>query len=599
MIKKLFLLIFMLIVLVILSPVILLGLMYQGDLESALPISAYEVGLTPAQTLSDDIDATLDQLSTPEEDIKFTLSEETLNSLIFASLTQVEGLNPAYAPSTDCETDACQYLITEEITTETFGRLKGIWVELEDDQITISLGASLEWQERITYGTILSLTFDVTDEVDQYQLRIDSIRLGRLPITSRFLGRVLSWIENATGQPVLEVENNLPVGTLDVESFSYTLLKSEIVTLVEENEELENRALAAQLLEIVFEKEIITFKIEEDAFNFNFRSSLFLSDEDTSMPPAVASLYEASNPIDLDSYLQGRFEEFILTQALLGETSFRLNERVFNTIIASGLNGEQGLPDFSYEYQDKDGNPEVIEMKVEGVWVNLSTEEFTIQALFNLASKPSLMEVVLMAVPSDNPFEIIYEIETLSIGKSLSNPSKEDVTIDDFSALIPFLKSFIENEFIEFNESNQLVIGGASLETYINTFLQGSGIQLSGIRVQDEAMVLDLQLDPALQTLFDNYANAINDALTNEGFTEALNSALDAANNEEAEAVINQLTTITDKLSNDEPVSEEDVSAFIDAFDELSTDDQAAFFSAIQGFIDPSLIEEFENSFNE
>jgi hypothetical protein len=599
MIKKLFLLIFMLIVLLILSPVILLGLMYQGDLESALPISAYEVGLTPAQTLSEDIDATLDQLLTPDEDVLFSLSEKTLNSLIFASLTQDEGLNPSYAPSTECETDACQYLITEEITADIFGRLNGIWLELDDDQVTVSIGASLEWQDRFTYGTILSLTFDVIDEVDRYQLRIDQIRLGRLPITSRFLGRVLSWIENATGEPVLEVQNNLPVGTLDLETFSYTLFKSEIVTLVKENEELENRALAAQLLEIVFEKEIITFKIEEEAFNFSFRSSLFLSDEDTSMPPSVALLYEASSPVDLDSYLQGRFEEFILTQALLGETSFRLNERFFNTIIASGLSGEQGLPDLSYEYQDKDGNPEIIELKVEGVWVTLTSDVFTIKALFNLASKPSLMEFVLTKIPSNNPFEIIYEIETLSIGKSLTNPSKEDLTIDDFSALIPFLKSFIENEFIQFNESDQLVIGGASLETYINTFLQGSGIQLSGIRVQDQAMVLDLQLDPALQTIFDNYANAINEVLTNDELIDALNSALNAANNEEAVEVINQLNLLSDKLGNNEPLTEEEVSAFIDAFDELTTDDQTAFFITIQGFIDPSLIEEFENSFNE
>lgn len=599
MIKKLFLLIFSLIVLVILSPVILLGLMYQGDLESVLPTSAYEAGLTPAQTLSADIDATLDQLSAPDEDIQFTLSETTLNSLIFASLTQAEGLNPTYAPATDCATDACQYLITEEITTDIFARLKGIWVELDDDQVTIFVGASVEWQERFTYGTILSLTFDVTDEVDKYQLRIDQIRLGRLPITSRFLGRILTWIENATGEPVLEVENSVPVGTLDLENFSYTILKSEIVTLVKNNEELENAALAAQLLDIVFEKEIITFKIEENAFNFNFRSTLFLSDEDTTLPPSVASLYESSTPLELESYLQERFEEFILTQALLGETSFRLNERVFNTIIASGLNGEQGLPNFSYEYQDKDGNSQVIEMKVEGVWVHLSTDTFKIQALFNLASKPSLMEFVLSAVPSNDPFEIVYEIETLSIGKSLSNPNKEDVTIDDFSALIPFLKSFIENEFIQFNDRDQLVIGGASLETYINTFLQGSGIQLSGIRVQDKAMVLDLQLDPALQAIFDNYANAINEVLTNEDFTNALNSALDPANNEDAQEVIDQLNNLTDKLNNDEPITEDDVSSFIAAFDELSSDDQAAFFTTIQGFVDPRLIEEFENSFNE
>lgn len=599
MIKKLFLLIFSLIILVILSPVILLGLMYQGDLESALPTSAYEAGLTPAQTLSDDIDATLDQLSTPEEDIQFTLSETTLNSLIFASLTQAEALNPTYAPATDCETDACQYLITEEITPDIFARLKGVWIELVDDQVTVFVGASVEWQERITYGTILSLTFDVTDEVDKYQLRIDQIRLGRLPITSRFLGRILTWIENATGEPVLEVENTLPVGTLDLENFSYTILKSEIVTLFKDNEELENAALAAQLLDIVFEKEIITFKIEENAFNFNFRSTLFLSDEDTTLPPSVASLYESSTPLELESYLQERFEEFILTQALLGETSFRLNERVFNTIIASGLNGEQGLPNFSYEYQDKDGNSQVIEMKVEGVWVHLSTDTFKIQALFNLASKPSLMEFVLSAVPSNDPFEIVYEIETLSIGKSLSNPNKEDVTIDDFSALIPFLKSFIENEFIQFNDRDQLVIGGASLETYINTFLQGSGIQLSGIRVQDKAMVLDLQLDPALQAIFDNYANAINEVLTNEDFTNALNSALDPANNEDAQEVIDQLNNLTDKLNNDEPITEDDVSSFIAAFDELSSDDQAAFFTTIQGFVDPRLIEEFENSFNE
>jgi hypothetical protein len=87
--------------------------------------------------------------------------------------------------------------------------------------------------------------------------------------------------------------------------------------------------------------------------------------------------------------------------------------------------------------------------------------------------------------------------------------------------------------------------------------------------------------------------------LQSDDFINALNSALDVTNNPDAQEVMNQLTSIQTKLNNNEPVTSEDVADLLNEFDDLSTAEQEAFFNIMQGFIDPSVVEEFENSFNQ
>lgn len=598
MIKKLFLLIFLLLLLIILSPVILLALMYQGDLEGPLPTHAYQENSTPTQVISRELDASLTLLSSPDDDLLFVLTEDTINAIIFAALTQEEGLNPSYQPGSNCQTDACQFLITEKLSDDVTAYLKGIWVELDDDQISIFMSAAVNWQERFTYQTILSLVFNITDDEDAYRLTIDQVRLGRLPVTSRFVGRILGLVERISGQPVVEIDGDLPVGSLDIETFSITLLKSEIVNTIKEDEDLENGDLLGQLLDIFFDNQLLTFKLENQALIFSLRTSLILSDEATVLPTRISELYEGDLNLDLESYLQDRFEEFLLTQALLGETSFRLSQRVFNTIIATSLTADEGLPSFSWDFENSDGIEDSISVEITGVWVTLRESEFIIHALFNIASFPSLIEFTFEAIPSSDPFLLVYEVQSMTMGRSPSDPNQPFLLIDDFDALIPLIRDWVQTDFIRFNTMNQLEIGGQNLETYLNEFLEESGISLAELTVVEGALILELALDPALQLIFDNYANAINDVLKNEDFVNALNTVLDPTNNPEAEDVINQINAISQKLNNNEPITQEDVNNLIQELEDLSTQDQEAFFNAMQGFIDPSLVEEFENSFN-
>lgn len=595
--KKLFGFLFLILFLVLLSPVILLGLMYQGDIDSPLPLASYQRDVSPTQMISQQLDQAFSQLESPNQDLGFTLSEEMLNTLIYAVLTQEEGLNSQYQPGSDCETDACQYLITENLTDNLTSRLKGLWVELDDDTISIFASAAVTWQDNFSYQTILSLVFNITDEEDAYQLAVDRVRLGRLPVTSRFLSRILGWVENLSGQPVIEAEGDLPIGSLDLDTFSITLPKSEIISTIEDDESLENGDLLAALLEIFFENQLLTFQLTNQGLNFSVRTSLLLSDEATVMPPRIEDLYQTQVDLDLEDYLKGRFEEYLLTQALLGDTTFRLSQRAFNTIIAAGLSGEEGLPDFSWEYENSEGIEDQIPFRMNGAWVTLREADFVIHALFDMASYPSLIEFTLAAIPSDDPFILLYEMRSLTMGRSPSNPNQPFLLVDDFEALIPLIRDWVETDFIRFNERHQLEVGGQNLEGYLNQFLEESGITISELSVMDGALILELGLDPELETIFSNYAGAINDVLTNQDFLDALNTSLDPANNKEAEDVINQINNITQKLNDNQPLSEDDVNALTDEFDDLTTEEQTAFFNAMQTFIDPQLVEEFEEAF--
>jgi hypothetical protein len=202
-------------------------------------------------------------------------------------------------------------------------------------------------------------------------------------------------------------------------------------------------------------------------------------------------------------------------------------------------------------------------------------------------------------VPSDDPLLLVYEINGLTMGKSPLVLDDSYLIIDDVEAFIPIIRDTLTNDFIQFNELNQLEIGGSALENYLNAFLESSGITLADISVVDEAILLGFNLDPNLQSLFDSYANAINDVLGNENFVAGLTEALNPESSPEAEEFINEVTSISEKLNNNQTISSEDVDGLLDEFADLSQEEQEAFFNVMQSLIDPALLEEFENSFND
>lgn len=601
MIKKLFLLIFILILIVALSPFALLASMYQGNTEESLPMETYIEGSTIENTIAPEIETALEGLNAEDGDLVYRLLDETLNRLIFASITEEGGLNANYNPSEDCEEESCEFILVETIeindTVTLTLRLKGVWILFDENQLVLNANGEVQYNDGFTYKSKVSLYFDIEDRPEEYYFAFDKITIGRLPLGARFFSRVLGAAEEVTGETLTETDT-LPIGEINLDNFSITLPKAEIVETIKNDPEIENGPVVAELLSIIFDNDLLSFSFEVNEFVFTMKTSLFLNDPDnTDVPVNIQNIYESDEAFDLESYLTTRLEEFALSQALVNDGIFRINEDIFNTLIASNVSLETFT--FDQNYENVSGELVSVTGGVTGIWMDIETETIYLNILAELESNKSLIQLELTKVESAEPFTLTYEIEEFSIGKDALETNTEYLSITDFDVFIEAIKENLENDFLSVNAENQFVIGGPSLETMLNDLLLDSGISLIDIDVVNSAIALELELDASLQTVFDDVSNAINTVLEDETIIATVEEALSGSDSPEVVEVVEAITNIQEKLETEEPITEDDVATLIDEFTDLTPSEQQNMLEAIQDSIDPELLAEFEALFSE
>jgi len=601
MIKKLFLFIFILILIIVLSPLVLLAVMYQGNTKDLLPLEVYNQGSTIESTLAPEIEIALEALDSGEDDLVYRLRDETINQLIFSLITEEGSLNSSYNPSEDCTDESCEFIIVDTIEiNESISitlRLQGIWILFGEDQLVFNVGFEMQYNDGFTYKSKVSLYFDIEDQEDAYYFAFDKVTIGRLPLGSTFLARVLNAVEENTGETIVDNET-LPIGEIDLDSFSITIPKEDIVNSVREDEEMENGLVVAELLSIIFDNALLSFTFEENEFNLTLKSSLFLNDEETAtMPSNIQSIYDSEDVFVLEDYLETRLEEYVLTQALVNDGIFRINEDIFNTLIASNIDLESFT--FSQSYDHSDGTVHTVSGGVRGIWMDIETQSISLSILANLETAVSLINLELVKVESTEPFTLVYEVGEFSIGKDPLETSSEYLSITEFDVFIDAIKDNLQNDFLTINTSNQFVVGGPSLETMLNDLLLDSGVTLTDIDVLNSAIALTLELDESLQSVFDDVSDAINEVLADETIADKVEEALASSDSPEAEEVVEAVSTIQDKLENEEEITEEDVSILIDEFTDLTPSEQEKVLIAIQDSIDPELLAEFEALFTQ
>lgn len=599
MIKKLFLLLFILILIVVLSPFALLASMYQGNTEASIPVETYIEGSTVESTIAPEIDLAIEGLNSEDGNLVYRLRDETLNQLIFAAITEEGGLNPNYNPSEDCEEEDCNFIIVETIeinesSTITI-RIKGVWVLFDENQLILNANGEVQYNDGFTYKSKLSLYFDIEDREDAYYFAFDKVTIGRLPLGARFFARVLDAAEQFTGETLTETDT-LPIGEIDLDNFSVTIPKQEIVDSVRNDSEMENSEVVAELLSIIFDNTLLSFAFEENEFNFTLKSSLFLNDPETAVPSNIQAIYDSEEPFNLENYLTTRLEEFVLSQALINDGIFRINEDIFNTLIASNVN----LEDFTFEqsYENPEGVTETVSGGIKGIWIDIESESIFLYILIQFEDVKSLVTLELGKIESEDAFTLVYEVVEFSVGKDASETSEDYLSITEFDVFIEAIKDNLENDFLSVNTSNQFVVGGPSLETMLNDLLLESGISLNDIDVVNNAIALTLELDESLQSIFDDVSSAINTVLENETIITSVEEALAESDSEEAAEVVEAVTNIQNKLENQETITEEDVSTLIDEFTDLTPEEQQNVLNAIQEDIDPEILAEFEALFS-
>ncbi|MCF7926565.1 MAG: hypothetical protein K9L74_03230 [Candidatus Izimaplasma sp.] len=177
--------------------------------KSALPTTVYEYDgdlvLLTQQYLIEIANPTT------TEDDKYSLTEQFLNVMLLDSIQT--NLNEEYNPLSDCETDSCQY-----IASDNKGYIEYAFIELNEDNqavLTISLGRN----QYPDIETAIYMIFDVDISLVEMSmiLTLDQMYINETEIKKDHLDRLFNYLNKN------DIEAMITEGTLDLGEYTYTV----------------------------------------------------------------------------------------------------------------------------------------------------------------------------------------------------------------------------------------------------------------------------------------------------------------------------------------------------------------------------------------
>ena len=594
MIKGVFKIIFALLILAILSPFVILGLMYRGNADAAIPTEDYIENVDIEAVIADDIDLALTGLETPGEDIVLSLSDATINAMVYAFLTGENGLNPNYQPGEECEGDDCAFFTeTFEINQNATGtlRLTGVWVEFIENQIRLHLNASMQYNDGFTYATQVRLDVIIEDRADQYYLALDRVSLGRLPITQTFFNRVLGWVESATDQS-LENPDNFPVGTLDLSTLSLSIPKAEIITQIDEDPDRENGETFATLLGLVFDNELLTFAVESGTFDVTLKSSKLFNDEPLVLDAAIESVYDNPESFDPTTQFAGLLESFLLTAALSERNELVVNEVLLNQILAQSLAENDALA-FTQTFAGIDGTLTELNVNVNRLLVDLTAAGMQLVIAITINDAPANVRLTLNEMDQIDPLSLTYEVTRMTIGEDSSEEASDYLSIDDVTPLLNAFKDQVSTAALRINDEAHIILDASILTATLESSLAAGGVELEGLAALDNALILNLAFDATITTIIDVYGDALDAFLADELSVLAIETVMSGFPTEASEDFVTAMNALSDDLTAGAP-SGESIDQFIDAYTGLSGTEKTTLNANLRTIIEASIIDEFE-----
>lgn len=624
--RRLFIAIFIPVLLVLGTPALIATLMYDGTGETDMPTHLYVEGASAKDMLYKELTRSVEDLeSGVTDDMIYNLNQDIINTAIFEAITQPD-INPDYMPNEDCVEDSCKYIFAEPTEVEGYDisfRLAGLWVDFENDKFVLNIFLEVQLNDGFTYKTVLETHFELKDEATEYVLEFDKIRIGNFPIPSSLITSVLSTIDSQIDQVNLDnVSDDLPFGEFDAENLRYTLPKDDILELIAQDDEEEVAAtseLAKEVLSIVFDKGLLTFKLHEEELVVTAGVSKFKSDDDVSAPLYLNSMHFKEeidgvtvygefdpNSFDPEKYLKDKFTEFVFNYAFVPDEDFIISEQTINKLIyfeASGFDSTRT----SYEYTNQEtGELEVIDIGLKSIWFELTPGEIYIDALFKIAGIDSLLKIsaVDISEESDNT-QLKFEFTEITFGKDELETDMDYLSIVDLDVFKQVFADLGDVEFGEFDENGTLVITAEKLSSLMNETSadQAEGtVSVDGIAVVQDGIQLEISVNSVYADLIDDFTTELNNIIESDELIDDLEAILDTTEEGPEQEVFDAVVELQNLLGDGDPGTNPDADLLIDMFEnfeELDSQTQDDFLTAFEDLIDEDLLSEYQDLFSE
>lgn len=626
--KKLFMVIFIPVLIIVGVPALGAAIMYDGSGDDNMPTHLYTEDADAKNMvyteLSDSIDDFDDDITT---NLVYNLHQDVINTAIFEYFTSEE-VNPDYMPTDDCEEDSCNYVFSDVEDLDGFGlgyRIVGAWVDFADDKFITNIFLEISLNDGFTYKTTIQIHFDFLDLPEKYELEFNKIQIGNLPVPKSLISSILGVVDKQISQIDLEdMSSSVPIGDLDVTNVSYTIMKDDILAELQANQGDDpdtGAVLAQEVLSIIFDKGLVTFVLQDEELVLTAEVSKFEStpvDIDGEPIPVDIPLYLYEmhdtnivdgvevigdfNPLsfDIESYLADKFTEYVFNYALAGGTGFTINERTFNKMIYYSTEGFSDTRT-TYEYENDLGEIEVIDIGLKAIWFELDEDEIYINALFKVAGIDSILEIKAIE-QSTSATELVFVFTDITFGKDEGEPASDFLDIENIELFIGLLEDLEGMEFGDFSEG-VLTISAESLTDLMQDGSAEDVVTVNGIYLVQDAIVLDVTpmlLDAELMLVLDEFSDALNTVLEGDLLATGLEEALDVDNPGPEQDVYNDIVDIQTALTDGDSetnVDAEQITDMFTSFEEMDAEAQQAFLDTFEGLIPESIYDAFNASY--
>ncbi len=598
-------------------PALGLAIMHDGTGAENMPVHLYTDDADAERMLYAELSSSISDVEDgTTTNMVYELHQDIINTAIF-ELFRSDDFNPEYMPDENCVEDSCKYVYSDEIEIggSNFDvRVMGAWVDFKDDVFIVNVYLEIGINDGLSYETVAKAFFDFHDYPDRYELKFDKIELGNLPLPISIITRAINMLdENISTFDLDEQSDVLPIGDLDISNMSLTIVKDDILDNLEDTEggnDETGYALAKEVLSIIYDHELVEFKLNDEEFVLTAGISKFRSDE-TDVPLYfddfhIKTIIEGEevigefnpNSFNPDNYLTDMFTEYVFNSALSGG-GFKIYEETFNKLLYYKADGFSDTRT-TYEYYNDEGELEVINLGLKAIWFEFDPEEIYVYALFEIAGIDSVLKITAENV-SISDTELIFEFTTITFGEDEGELDGDFLLIDDLEV---FNQMFLElgdvefGEFVDMNGDVVLKITAERLSDLMQDGSQVGAVEVTGIHLYEHYIELDVEpADTTLAAAFDAFTDALNDAFVSGDLLNDLAGELDIDNPGPEQDVYNDVQDLQNAIINEEPISADDITDLFDDFEQMDQESQEAFLNTFNDLIPPGVYDQFTELF--
>lgn len=563
-----FILIFVLVIVLLVGATVATVFIVLSDKTNEVDVASYEE-LSTQEVISAPLN---DALSSMKDTYKFdfALNEKQINNLIYSIIKAK--LNPNYNPKTGTTDEELNVYtgVTVPAGVPVFeGKtvaIKSIYVKLNDDLLT--LNATVDAAGALKSRVYVTLKIETTSTT--YKMTIIEGKVGKLNLFGSLGKKAMDGADLASSINSTLQKNEIPF-KFDSETLELVGTKEEVnVWLAKLAKGKEENALKDMFIDTFLdpEKDLIAIATGNNLLGVNVNlAGLKVDDSLTKLDS------EISKDFDKDLFVNGKSQQYIVN-CMTGNHTISFTELEINKLIYSNTNGYEGL---GQETNLMEGVS--FKFGVDGVIFDINDDKATTQIRLILNINGLLTTVLINGENKEVDGDLEIDLfDKVILGNDFRFDSSVIFGMLDgafgTSSIIKYNKAnnamLIEKEFMTEMLASAGANGGAKLEVERLVFVpNGLKAYISYTDTELEATVADV-VSHAEEVLATDFIDEGQFDTTEEGQQEAV------------ETLVEELGNISEILSNPEQeLTEEDTEALIDAINNLSEENQQAFYDQV------------------